>query len=171
MLDLTVLAFWTDATRVSTFMFGNEVSGKNFSFLPGVSGGHHEISLHENRPEKLEEFKRINIWHIQQYAYMLERMKAIKEADGTLLDNSMVLMGGGMKDGNGHVPYDLPILLAGRAGGGLASGRHVVYEKKTPLCDLYLGMLARAGTPVERFGDADKELPGLSDPNYKGVVG
>ena len=125
MLDIMALAFWTDSTRVSTFMFGNEVSGKNFSFLPGVSGGHHEISHHENDPVKLEEYKRINIWHIRQYAYMLEKMRAIKEGNRTLLDNAMVLFAGGMKDGNAHSPYNRPILLAGRGRGTLATGRHL----------------------------------------------
>lgn len=168
MLDIMVLGFWTDSTRVATFMFGNEVSGKNFSFLPGVNGGHHQISHHENDQAKLEEYKRINIWHIQQYAYMLERMKSIKEGEGTLLDNSMVLFGSGMKDGNAHSPYNLPLLLAGRGGGTLATGRHLIYEKRTPLCNLYLGILNRMGTPVEQLGDSTGELPGLSDPNFKG---
>ncbi len=170
MLDLMVLSFWTDSTRVATFMFANEVSGRNFSFLPGVSGGHHQISHHENDKAKLEEYKAINLWHLQQYAYMLERMKAIKEGEGTLLDNSVVLFGSGMRDGNAHSPVNLPLVLAGRAGGTLATGRHLVYEKKTPLCNLYVGLLSRLGTPVPGFGDSTGELPGLSDPNFKGAV-
>ncbi|HZT42586.1 MAG TPA: DUF1552 domain-containing protein [Chthonomonadaceae bacterium] len=169
MLDIMVLAFWTDSTRVATFMFGNEVSGRNFSFLPGVNGGHHEISHHENDKTKLEEYHKINTWHIQQYAYMLERMKAIREGDGTLLDNAMVLFGGGMRDGNAHSPYNLPIVLAGRAGGTLATGRALTYASKTPLCNLYRSMLTRVGVPVEHFGDSVSELPGLSDPTFKGV--
>jgi hypothetical protein len=151
-------------------MFGNEVSGKNFSFLEGVRGGHHQLSHHEKDPAKLDQYQRINLWHVQQYAYMLEKMKAIREGDGTLLDNSMVLFGSGMKDGNAHSPYNLPILLAGRAGGTLATGRHLTYEKRTPLCNLYRGMLARMDTPVESFGDSTGELSGLADPSFKGVV-
>jgi hypothetical protein len=170
MLDIIALAFWTDSTRVATFMFGNEVSGKNFSFLPGVSGSHHEISHHDNDPAKLEEYKRINAWHIEQYAYLLNKMRSIKEGDRNLLDNAMVMFGSGMKDGNAHSPYNLPIVLAGRAGGTLATGRHLIYEKKTPLCDLYRGMLPRMGCPVDQFGDSDKELPGLNDPAYKGLA-
>lgn len=170
MLDIMVLGFWTDSTRIATFMFGNEVSGRNFSFLPGVSGSHHEISHHQGEKAKLEEYKRINIWHVQQYAYMLEKMKAIKEGGGTLLDNAMVLFGGGMRDGNAHSPYNLPLVLAGRGGGTLATGRHLAYQEKTPLCDLYQGMLTRVGAPVTRFGDSDGELPGLSDPSFKGVA-
>ncbi len=170
MLDIMVLAFWTDSTRVATFMFANEVSGKNFSFLPGVSGSHHEISHHSNDKTKLEEYKLINQWHMQQYAYMLGRMKSIKEGDSTLLDNSMVMIGSGMKDGNAHEPHNLPIVLAGKAGGTLATGRHLVYTKNTPLCDLYQGMAVRMGLPVAHFGDSDGELPGLSDPNFKGTA-
>lgn len=169
MLDLMVLAFWTDSTRVSTFMFGNEVSGRNFSFLPGVSGGHHEISHHSNEKAKLDEYERINIWHIQQYAYMLERLRGIKEANGTLLDNAMVLIGSGMRDGNAHSPVNLPLILGGRGGKTLATGRGLRYEPKTELCGLYVGILNRMGVPTTGFGDAHAELPGLADPNYKGL--
>ena len=169
MLDITALAFWTDSTRVSTFMFGNAVSGQNFSFLDGVRGSHHEMSHHENKPEKLEQYKRINTWHIEQYAYLLQKLKAIKEGDGTLLDNSMILFGAGMRDGNAHDPHNLPIVLAGRAGGTLATGRHLTYEKNTPLCNLYVGMLKRAGAPVEKFADSTEELPGLGDPAFAGL--
>lgn len=174
MLDLMVLAFWSDSTRVSTFMFGNAVSGKNFSFLDGVkskggSGSHHEISHHKENKDQLEQYKAINIWHMTQLAYMLEKMNSIKEGERTLLENSMVLFGAGMRDGNAHDPHNLPILLAGRGGGTISPGRHLVYEKKTPLCNLYQSMLARMGTPVEKFSDSTGELPGLNDPGFKGV--
>lgn len=169
MLDIMVLGFWTDSTRVSTFMFANEVSGRNFSFLPGVSGSHHEISHHQNDKAKLEEYKRINMWHVEQYAYMLERMKSIREGEGTLLDNSMVLFGSGMKDGNAHQPHNLPLLLGGKGGGTLATNRHLRYEKDTPLCHLYQGMLTRMGIPTEHFGDSTAELAGLGDPSYAGL--
>ena len=169
MLDLMVLGFWTDSTRVSTFMFGNAVSGRNFSFLDGVKGGHHQTSHHENDKEKLEQYKRINTWHMAQLAYMLDKMKAIKEGEGNLLDNSMVLFGAGMRDGNAHNPHNLPVVLAGRGGGTLSPGRHLVYEKNTPLCNLYVSMLNRLGTPMEKFSDSTGELPGLSDPNFTGV--
>ena len=99
---------------------------------------------------------------------MLDKMKAIKEGEGTLLDNSMVLFGAGMRDGNAHNPRNLPVVLAGRAGGTLATGRHVAYEKNTPLCNLYKGMLKRMGAPVEQFSDSTGELPGLSDATFKG---
>jgi hypothetical protein len=169
MLDIMVLAFWSDSTRISTFMFGNAVSNKNFSFLEGVKGAHHEMSHHENKEDKLEQYKRINTWHVAQTAYMLEKMDSIPEGEGTLLDNSMVLFGAGMRDGNAHNPHDLPVLLAGRAGGTLASGRHLVYPKNTPLCNLYQSMLRRMGTPVERFSDSTGELEGLEDASFRGV--
>jgi hypothetical protein len=169
MLDIMVLAFWSDSTRISTFMFGNAVSNKNFSFLEGVKGAHHEMSHHENKEDKLEQYKRINTWHVAQTAYMLEKMDSIPEGEGTLLDNSMVLFGAGMRDGNAHNPHDLPVLLAGRAGGTLASGRHLVYPKNTQLCNLYQSMLRRMGTPVERFSDSTGELEGLEDASFRGV--
>jgi hypothetical protein len=169
MFDIMVLAFWTDSTRVATFMFGNEVSGRNFSFLPGVGGGHHQISHHENDKAKLEEYKRIGIWHMEQYAYMLDRMRSIREGDGTLLDNAIVQIGSGMKDGNAHSPYNLPIVLGGRGGKTLATGRHLIYEKKTPLCNLYVGVLNRMGVPTKQFGDSTGELAGIADPTFRGL--
>lgn len=99
---------------------------------------------------------------------MLEKMRAIREGDGTLLDHSMVMFGSGMRDGNAHSPSNLPILLAGRGGGTLATGRYLVYANKTPLCDLYRAMLARIGAPVDHFGDSTGELPGLADAHFKG---
>jgi hypothetical protein len=151
-------------------MFGNAVSGRNFSFLEGVSGGFHEISHHKNEAGKMAEYERINTWHYAQFAYMLEKMRAIREGDRTLLDNSMLLCGAGMSDGNAHDPHKLPIVLAGRGGGTIATGRHLAYEKNTPLTNLYVGMLKRMGTPVEKFSDSTGELAGLSDANFKGVA-
>jgi hypothetical protein len=168
MMDLMALAFWTDSTRICTFMFGNAVSGRNFSFLEGVSGGHHQISHHQNNAEKLKEYEHINRWHIEQYAYLLEKLSHICEGEHSLLDQSMILFGAGMRDGNAHDPRNLPIVLAGKAGGTLATGRHLIYDKGTPLANLYQGMLQRMGTPVERFSDSTGELAGLSDPNFAG---
>jgi hypothetical protein len=170
MLDIIALAFWTDSTRVGTFMFGNAVSGKNFSFLEGVRGGHHQISHHENKDENLEQYKRINIWHVQQYAYLLEKLRSIKEGEGTLLDNSMVVLGAGMHDGNKHDPHNLPIILGGRGGGTIATGRHVIYEKNTPLCNLWQSMLTRVGAPTDKLADSTGELIGINDANFKGAA-
>lgn len=154
MLDLMVLAFQTDSTRVQSFMFANDVSGRNFSFLPGVHGGHHDMSHHENKEEKIKQYREINRWHCAQLAYLLGKMRDIKEGDGTLLDNSMVLFGSSISDGNRHDPNNLPIIVAGRAGGALKTGQHVASEKGTPLCNLYLTMLGAMGVPAAQFGDS-----------------
>ena len=161
MFDLIALGFWTDSTRVSTFMFGNEVSGKNFSFIPGVSGSFHEVSHHQDDKAKLEEYKKINAWHVEQYAYLLNRLKSMKEGEKTLLDSSMIILGAGIKDGNQHSPENLPILLAGRGGGKLKTGQHLVYDAKTPLCNLYHEMLNVLDIPTLRFGDSNAPLAGL----------
>ena len=117
MLDILLLSFQTDSTRVATFMFGNSVSNKNFSFVEGVKGGHHEFSHHENNPKKLDQYQRITTWHMEQCAELLDRMKLIREGEGTLLDHSMILIGSALRDGNEHDPHDLPTVLAGRAEG------------------------------------------------------
>jgi hypothetical protein len=159
MLDLMVLAFRTDSTRISTFMFANDVSGKNFSALiPGVSGGHHEFSHHQNKAEKYEPYSKINRWHAEQLAYFLDKLRSVHEGDRTLLDNSMILFGSSFSDGNRHDPNNLPIILAGRAGGKLDTGRHIACAKNTPLCNLYVPMLECMGTPVESFGDSTGAL-------------
>jgi hypothetical protein len=159
MLDLIVLAFWTDSTRISTFMFANDVSGKNFGKLvPGTNGSHHEFSHHQNQPEKYEPYSKINRWHAEQFAYFLDKLRGIKEGDRTLLDNSMILFGSSLSDGNRHDPSNLPILLAGRAGGRIDTGRYLATPKGTPLCNLYLSMLERMGVPAESFGDSTGAL-------------
>ncbi len=169
-LDILALAFWTDSTRVGTFMFGNSVSGRDFTFLDGVQGGFHEISHHENKPEKLEMYRRINRWHQEQLAYFLDRLKGIREGEGTLLDNTIVLSGAGMRDGNAHSPVNLPLVVAGGGGGTIAGGRHLVYPEKTPMANLHLALLRRAGLDLERFADSTGELAGLGDPTYAGVA-
>jgi hypothetical protein len=166
MLDLMALAFWTDTTRISTFMFGNEVSGRSFSFLGSGFGSHHETSHHENHADKLQQYQRINLWHIEQYAYLIGKLKSIREGEGTLLDQCMIVFGGGIRDGNAHSPKNLPIVLAGRGGGSIATGRHIVYEQKTPLANLWQAMLRRVGAPVQRFADSTGELKGLDDPSF-----
>jgi hypothetical protein len=162
MLDLIVLAFWTDQTRIATFMFANDVSNRNFStHVEGVKEGHHQLSHHENKAAKQEQYSRINRWHAGQFTRMLQKMAAVKESTGTLLDNSMVLMGSGMSDGNRHDPANLPILLGGRAGGTLHTGRHVAYRQGTPLCNLHLSLLDRMGVNITRFGDSTGRLAAL----------
>ncbi len=158
MLDLMVLAFQTDSTRVCSFMFDNDVSGRNFSFLDGVKGGHHELSHHENNEAKIAQYQTIVKWHVSQFTRMIEKMRAVREGDGTLLDHSMVMFGSSFSDGNRHDPDNLPILLAGRAGGTITPGRHLAAHGELPLCNLYLAMLKRAGVETDHFGDSTAEL-------------
>jgi hypothetical protein len=161
MLDLLVLAFWTDSTRVSTFMFANDVSGRNFSALiDGVGGAHHEMSHHTGDQAKIEQYRKINRWHVEQFVYLLERLRSIDEGDCTLLDNSLLMFGSSISDGNRHDPANLPILLGGRGGRTIDSGRHLTSAPNTPLCNLYASLLDRMGAPVEKFGDSTGKLLG-----------
>ena len=161
MLDMIALAFQTDSTRVCTFMFGNAVSNTNFSFLEGVKGGHHSLSHHERKEENLTQYQRIGQWHIEQYAYLLNKLKSFKEGDSTVLDNSMILFGSGLRDGNRHSPHNLPLILGGTAGGRINTGQHLVYDKDTPLSNLYCSILDAFGAPVERFADSTGKLKGI----------
>jgi hypothetical protein len=161
MMDMIALAFETDTTRISTFIFGNEVTNQNFSFLEGVKGGHHNMSHHEKDAEKLRQYQLINRWHVEQYAYLLRKLAAMKEGEGSVLDNSMILFGSGIRDGNKHDPHNLPLVLAGRAGGRIAAGQHLIYSEDSPLSNLYVAMLDAFGTPVERFADSTGPLGGV----------
>ena len=158
MLDLIAFAFETDTTRVVTFLMANEVSGRPFPFVEGCSGGFHDYSHHEDKPEKQEPYKKINRWHVAQFASLLDRLAQKREGDGSLLDSSMLVLASAMSDGNAHDPHDLPVLLAGRAGGALAQGRLVASKRDMPLCSLWLSMLQRMGVLVDRFGDAEQGL-------------
>ena len=161
MLDMIALAFQTDTTRVATFMFGNEVSNQSFSFLPGVDGAHHSLSHHEKDPDKLRQYQLINRWHVEQFAYLLRKLREMKEGDTNVLDSSMVVFGAGIRDGNKHDPHNLPLLLGGRGGGRIPGGRHLVYTEDTPLANMYVSLLDAFGAPVERFADSTGRLPGL----------
>lgn len=161
MLDMMVLAFWTDATRNVTFMFANDVSTRNFSFLDGVTENHHSSSHHGKEEKKVASYKVITRWHVQQFVYLLTRLKAIREGERTLLDNSMVLCGSSLSDGDRHDPNNLPILLGGKGGGRIQSGQHLASPKNTPLCNVYVAMLEAMGVPVPRFGDSTGPLRGL----------
>lgn len=158
--DLMVLAFQTDTTRVSTFVFANEGSNRSYGFI-GVPDGHHDLSHHESKEEKLEKIRKINRFHVEQFAYIVGRMKEIKEGEGTLLDNSMIVYGSGIGDGNRHNHDDLPVVMAGRAGGSIDTGRHIKYENGTPMTNLYLSMLDRMHAEVESLGDSSGRLSQL----------
>lgn len=162
MLDIMALAFWTDTTRVATFMFGNSVSGMNYGFIPGVGYSHHESSHHENKADKLASYEKISTWHVQQLAYFLDRLKTITEGEGSLLDHSMVLFGSGLADGNAHSPRDLPIVLAGRGNGAFSPGRHIAAAgKQGVLADVMLEMGRGMGLELKSFADGVSGLPEL----------
>lgn len=154
MLDMIALAFESDVTRVVTFMFGNSVSNANFSFLEGVKTAHHEASHHSNKPELLDQYERIATWHVAQFAYLVEKLRSLPEGDATVLDNSALLFGSGFRDGNAHDPHDLPLLVAGKAGGRLRSGQHVAATRDNPMANLLLTMLRAAEVPAEHFADS-----------------
>jgi len=160
MFDLLALAFQTDTTRISTFIIAHDGSNRSYPFI-GVSDGHHDLSHHGGNLDKKKKIAAINQFHVRQFAYFLEKLKSIKEGEGTLLDNSMIVYGSGISDGNAHNHNDLPVLLAGRAGGRLTTGRHVRYTKDTPMTNLYLSMLQRMGVEADRLGDSTGKLQNL----------
>ena len=161
MMDLIVLAFQTDVTRVVSFVLANEGSNRSYSDV-NVSEGHHNLSHHGGDEEKKTKIRRINIFHTQQLAYFLEKLNAIPEADGSLLDHSMIVYGSGNADGNRHSHHDLPILLAGNGCGTIRSGRHIRYSKETPLNNLWLSMLNRMDVDLAQIGDSTGSLSDLS---------
>jgi hypothetical protein len=161
MCDLLVLAFQADVTRVATFMLAREGSNQQYRMI-GVSEGHHELSHHRNNPEMQAKIAKINTFHVRQFAYLVGRLKSVPEGDGTLLDSCMVAYGSALGDGNRHTHHDLPVLLAGRGGGSLKTGRHVRYPRETPLTNLWLAMLDRMGAHLDQLGDSTGLLEGLS---------
>ena len=161
MMDVIALAFQSDTTRISTFMFGNAVSNVSFRFLDGVSAGHHDVSHHQKDEDKLRQYEIISRWHVQQYAYLLRKLRDMKEGESNVLNNSMILFGSALSDGDRHDPHKLPLVLAGRGGGRIAAGQHLEYPVDTPLANLYVSMLQAFGTPVERFADSTGPLPGV----------
>ena len=155
--DMMVLAFQTDVTRVCSFMFANAGSNRAYREI-GIHEGHHALSHHQNRQEKLDALADINRHHVTQLAYILQRLKATKEGDGNLLDHSLIVYGSAIGDGNRHNHDDLPVLLAGHGQGAVQQGRHLVYSQDTPMCNLFNSMLDAAGVPIDRFGDSTGRL-------------
>jgi hypothetical protein len=160
MCDVLVLAFQTDSTRVATFMLANAGSNRSYRDVD-VPDGHHNLSHHGGNPDKLEKIRRINRFNVTQLGYLLQKMKSIPEGDGTLLDHAMIVYGSGISDGNRHNNENLPVLLAGRGGGSIDTGRHVIYEHETPMTNLFLSMLDRMDAPVDFLGDSTGRLAGL----------
>lgn len=160
MYDLLLVAFQTDVTRVSTFMLGVDGSNRTFPEI-GIKEGHHHLSHHKNNAEMIDKIRKIDRFYAERFARFVQRLSETPEGPGTLLDNSMILYGGGISDGNKHNHEDLPIILAGRAGGTIETGRLLRFERETPLCNLYLSMLDRVGCETQSFGDSTGRLQGL----------
>jgi hypothetical protein len=156
-LDMVVIAFQADLTRVVTFMFANEGSNRSYPFLE-VPEGHHDLSHHGGDKKKHEKLGKINTFHVRQLAYLLGRLKATPEGDGTILDSAMIVHGSGIGDGNRHNHNDLPVLLAGGGAGTILPGRHIVYPKETPLNNLYLSLLDRIDSSTDALGDSTGRL-------------
>ena len=159
MCDMLVLAFQADITRVATFVLANEGSNKNYPAL-GVREGHHELSHHGKDAEKIRKIREINKFHVAQLAYLLGKLKGIREGDGTLLDHCMIAYGSGNSDGDRHNHDDLPLLLAGRGGGTIQSGRHIRVPKEPPIANLWQSRLERMDVRVPFVGDSTGALGG-----------
>lgn len=162
MFDLMTLALQADLTRISTFMICREGSTRTYREI-GVSDAHHPLTHHRGNPEWIEKVTKINCFHLEQFAYFINKLKSTSDGDGTLLDRIMVVYGSGLSDGNQHTHNDLPAILAGAGNGALRPGRHVRYPKETPMNNLYVALLDHMGVPPEKIGDSTGELEHLTD--------
>lgn len=162
MFDLQVMAFRTDMTRVITFMLARAGSNRAYPSI-GIADGHHSLTHHQNDPEKIEKVAKIDAHLVDMVAYYAARLKETQDGDGTLLDHVAIVYGSGTGDGNAHSHHDLPTVLIGGAAGQIQGGRHLKYAKETPLNNLYLNLLEKAGLPSEKFGDATGKLTYLAD--------
>ena len=161
MCDLLVLAFQADVTRIGTFVLANEGSNRPYPFA-GVAEGHHDLSHHGNDDKKKEKIRDINKFHVAQLSYLVQKLKSIPEGEGTLLDHCMIAYGSANSDGNAHNHDNLPVLLAGKGGGTIQTGRHVKFAAETPISNLWLSMLERMDVRVPFLGDSTGALSGLS---------
>ncbi len=162
MFDLMTLAFQADLTRISTFMICREGSTRTYREI-GVPDAHHPLTHHRGNPEWIEKVTKINCFHLEQFAYFLNKLKSTPDGDATMLDRTMVVYGSGLSDGNQHTHNDLPALVAGTGNGAIRPGRHVRYSKETPMNNLYVALLDHMGVPPEKIGDSTGELQHLTD--------
>ena len=162
MFDLQRLAFQTDLTRVSTFLMSREASNRSYPEI-GVADAYHPLSHHQNLPEKLAKQAKVNVFHLQMFAYQLEKMRDTPDGDGSLLDHTLWLYGSGMSDSNLHINDDVPTLLVGGPAFNVRGGRHVRAPQGTRLTNLQLTLLDKLGLPVEKFGDSTGKLKLVSD--------
>lgn len=161
MADMLVIAFQADLTRVATVMVGREGSTRSYREI-GIPDGHHPLTHHMGNQEMLDKVANINCYHARLFAGFLKKMKEKREGDSTLLDQSMVIYGSGLSDGNVHTHDQLPTLLAGRAGKQIVPGRHITYQRETPVANLFATMAQYMGARPEHFGDSTGRLAGLS---------
>lgn len=167
MLDLITLAFWTDSTRIISCMLANTNSRVHYDFM-GVNAEFHHVSHHVRNRQVLPAYDKINIWHAGQLRYLIDKMKSIKESEGTLFDNSLILWGSGIKHGDYHSLTDLPLILTGGAGGRLELGRHVRYPQAQPYANLLLTMMRIMGANAKSIGDSTGRLSGITEKaNFK----
>jgi len=157
MFDLQLLAFQTDTTRVITFLIGRELSNRTYPAI-GITEAHHSLSHHQSDKEKLAKLAKINTYHIAKLAYFLEKLRSTPDGDGCLLDHTMLVYGSGLSDGNRHDHSPLPILLIGGGAGEFKGGRHLSYKKETPMTNLLLTVLEKAGVRAEALGDSTGRL-------------
>ena len=160
MSDMLTVALQSDMSRVFTFLMTREGTSRPYREI-GISDGHHPLTHHRNNSDWIEKVTQINTYHVQQVAGWLEKLSSIEDGDGSLLDNSMIVYGAGLSDGNAHTHHDLPTLLLGRGAGTIKPGRRVVYRKETPMTNLYVSMMDRMGVKVENFADSTGRLQGL----------
>jgi Protein of unknown function (DUF1552) len=161
MVDLMALAFQTDMTRVITLMMAREGSNRAYRTI-GIADGHHNLTHHQNDAEKISKVAKINELQVRMFAALLERLKSTADGNGNLLDHSLILYGSSLGDGNLHTHHELPIVVAGGGAGQVQGNRHLIYPKDTPLNNLLLDMLEKAGVPAENFGDSTGKLECLS---------
>ncbi len=163
LMDILVLALQTDSTRVATFVLGHEISRIVFSFAdPKIKADHHNLSHHKNSPDKIEQYNLVTEWFAAQTAYMLERMRAIPEGEGNLLDHSLVLYGSGMKDGNTHDPVNVPVALFGGASGKIKTRQHIACPDGTLLSNLHMTLMHAYGIDSDNFNGVQlNPIPGL----------
>jgi hypothetical protein len=161
MMDLEVIAFQTDMTRVITLMLGRAGSNRPYRNI-GISDGHHSITHHQGDPVKIANVAKIDAYLVSTFAYLLNKLKSTPDGDGNLLDHSLILYGSGLGDANIHTHHELPTALLGGGAGQIKGGRHLNYPKDTPLNNLLVSMLDKAGVRTENFGDATGELEHLT---------
>jgi hypothetical protein len=157
MFDLQVLAFQADITRISSMIIARELSGLSYPNI-GVPEGHHNVSHHRDDPDLIDKKTRIDTYHVQLFSEYAEKLAAVADGDGSLLDHSLVLYGGGMGDGNLHRHTNLPCLLVGKLGGRLTTGQHLAYPDETPMTNLLLTLLDKVGVEIEALGDSTGRL-------------